>query len=91
MSATETLLPMALSAAVPLWIERLRLLSAEQRIARARELAEFMHSPGIGESILFLIPGKSALGFNALAEAIACLSFCPGGITLFGNHFQAND
>jgi hypothetical protein len=33
--------------------------------------------------------GQAADLFNRLARAIAVLSFCPGGVHLFGRHWQA--
>ena len=34
-------------------------------------------------------PGEAAALFNQLAHAVAVLAFCPGGITIFGQHYQA--
>jgi hypothetical protein len=33
--------------------------------------------------------GEAAEIFNRVAEAIAIMSFCPGGVTLFGEHWEA--
>ncbi len=32
--------------------------------------------------------GESAEMFNGLADAVAILSFCPGGVKVFGHHFE---
>lgn len=42
----------------------------------------------VGEALIHRIPGKTADGFNALAEIIARLAFCPGGVKTFGMHFE---
>jgi hypothetical protein len=34
-------------------------------------------------------PGETADLFNRTARAIAVLAFCPGGVRLFGCHFEA--
>jgi hypothetical protein len=67
-SARDGLLPIALSAAVPLWIEKLRPLAPEQRVARASGLADIIASQG--DIILYRSSrkGESANAFNALAE-----------------------
>ena len=89
------LLKSALGAAVPLWIEQLRPLGREAIFARVKELqaAEIRDGmPLIGaEELLFRgsKPGDSARAFNAVAEALACLSFCPGGVRAFGGHWDA--
>lgn len=33
--------------------------------------------------------GETADAFNHLAEGIACLAFAPGGVRLFGSHWEA--
>lgn len=86
---TYNLLQSALSAAVPLWIENLKLVpwsAIQDRLpAIGQQVAEH------GDHILYRSKkkGKTAAAFNALAEGVAALSFCPGGITLFGLHFEA--
>jgi hypothetical protein len=87
-SAAEVLLCATLECAVPLWVERVRGTPWTQRIARGHELAERLMGPG-GEMVMFRgKPGESAARFNDLAEAVAILSFAPGGITVFGLHFE---
>jgi hypothetical protein len=81
------LLPIALQAAVPLWIGRVRAMTLEQRQARAAELAQVIAERG--DSILFRSGkrGESAAVFNALAEGLAIGAFQPGGVTAFGSHW----
>jgi hypothetical protein len=81
------LLPIGLSAAVPLWIEELRPLEPEQRLARASGLADIIAEHG--DIILYRggKRGESARAFNALAEGLAIGAFQPGGVTAFGQHW----
>ncbi len=81
------LLPVALQAAVPLWIERVRHMTPGQRQARAAELADVITERG--DVILYRRArrGESAAAFNALAEALAIGAFQPGGVTVFGSHW----
>jgi len=85
----EPLLLLGLSAAVPLWIEQFRDLSPEERKKIAQEASALLQEKS--EFILYLgKPGDSAAAFNALARAIAALAFHPGGVKVFGQHWQAN-
>lgn len=42
-----------------------------------------------GDQLIFGGPRSREL-FNATTRAIAILAFCPGGITIFGLHFEAD-
>ena len=83
-------LPIALSAAVPLWQLEFAELSNERRQEKLAEASkddlclrlEYVLHQGPK-------PGDSARAFNDLAQAIALLSFCPGGVTAFGMHFES--
>jgi len=81
------LLKSALSAAVPLWIEKLK-----------QEGTDSVDAGAIAETIAFkgdIImygskkKGEAAAAFNELAKGLALLSFCPGGVTFAGLHFEA--
>jgi hypothetical protein len=83
-------LPIALSAAVPLRIIELQQRGgpddADYDFARSfgRELAEK------ADRLLYRgKPGESADLFNKLARAVAILAFCPGGVTIFGQKYEA--
>lgn len=82
------LLQAALGAAVPLWVHELQLTPLADLLARGPELAQVLAEKG--DVILYRgkKKGESARAFNALAEAVAVLSFTPGGVTLFGIHFE---
>lgn len=87
------LLILSLDAAVPLWIESIRHtdggppLDFRDRINRIQDVMS-----ETGEAILYRTkPGETARAFNALAEGIAILSFCPGGVTCFGRTWDGRN
>lgn len=45
----------------------------------------------VGEGILYSTKkkGETAKAFNAVAKAIAIMSFLPGGITIFNQHWES--
>jgi hypothetical protein len=88
-AAGEQLLAATLSAAVPLWIEDLRRLPWEILQAMAGEASQIVAEKG--DIILFRSDkkGETAKAFNALARGIAICAFAPGGVTVFGQHFEA--
>ncbi len=77
-----------LQVAVPLRIAELRIQTAEERMALAREAGQ--HIASHGDELLFRSkPGRSALAFNRLTTGLAALAFTPGGVTFAGLHFEA--
>ncbi len=84
-----------LGISVPLWIEEMRAWSADRREHKAHELGKVI-AYGAGAAAL-ADPDRRAtskrgeLGnaFNALAQGLACLAYCPGGIVFAGHHWQA--
>jgi hypothetical protein len=85
----KSLLKSSLCLAVPLWIDQLKGTSWNHIRQRANECGHVVGEQG--DNILFKSKkkGESAKAFNALAEGIACLSFTPGGVTLFGMHWES--
>lgn len=80
-------LVMALELAVPLWIEKLRhepWPRIEERAIDALEVIAFEKGSG-----LYYRDKYTAEVFNAAAAALACGSFCSGGVYAFGLHFEA--
>ncbi len=75
-----------LDAAVPLWIEKFRNFSDDEWQGIVNEV-----NKDFSEKMEYLIhqkEGRTAQAFNDLARAIALLSFCPGGVTCFGRHWE---
>lgn len=91
MTETDTtlaLLRASLEVAVPLWQMELKARSFASIVARAQELAQVIAEKG--DVILYRgkKKGESAKAFNALAEGVAALSYAPGGVRIFGLHFE---
>lgn len=90
-SQQESLLRISLSAAVPLWIQQLKHRDWSYLIERAKicsqEVAEH------GDNLLFKSNkrGESAIAFNRFAEGLAILSMAPGGVKIFGLHFECRE
>lgn len=78
---TEMHLAIALSAAVPLWIEQLRALPEETRLERGMRAAQIVAEKGDVIQFRSKRKGETAAAFNALAEGLACLAFTPGGVS----------
>lgn len=83
----KTLLTSSLEVAVPLWIETFKNYNWNE-FKRVMNNSEDILSE-CAEAVLYRIDGKSAKAFNALAKAIAVLSYVPGGIEIFGMRFIA--
>lgn len=83
----ETALATALAVAVPLWIEDLKHMPWDYIQQRAKICSDVVAEKG--DVILFRggKKGESAEAFNRLAEGVACLSFAPGGVRVFGEHW----
>jgi hypothetical protein len=84
----DELLKISLSAAVPLWIERFKQLTDDERMAIAREAAQVVAEKGDIIQFRSKRKGETANAFNQLARGIAVLAFSPGGVTVFGLHFE---
>lgn len=86
---TLVLLQAALQVSVPLYIARLVHEPWSRVAQRARECAQVVASQG--DVILYRSrrQGQTAGAFNHLAEGLACVAFCPGGVTIFDLHFEA--
>lgn len=76
-----------LSVAVPMWIEKLRGSSFEERHAWAQSDGWYLAEHG--DDILFKTEGRTAPAFNRLARGIAVGAYQPGGIKVFGLRFEA--
>lgn len=87
----DNLLAMALSTAVPLRMMAMAEKGgpdAEDR-KKAQKASDLLGEKG--DKLLFGgKKGEAAELFNLLAHAITVLSFCPGGVTTFGQNFDGN-
>lgn len=85
------LLAIGLSAAIPLRIAELKAKGGpdDDDYERARQYSRTLAERG--DVLMFRggKPGEAAELFNRLAEAVAVMAFAPGGITLFGDHWEA--
>ena len=83
-------LSMMMQIAVPLWINKMKLKGGpdDEDRKRAQETSGILEERG--EILLFGggKKGECAEQFNRTAEAIAVLAFVPGGVTIFGQHFE---
>ncbi|MBC8488483.1 MAG: hypothetical protein H8D45_20845 [Bacteroidetes bacterium] len=86
---TKTLLTSSLEVAVPLWVESFRNYSWDKLKNVMNESQEVFGE--CAEAVLYRIEGKSAKAFNALAKAIAALSYVPGGIEIFGMKWHSSN
>lgn len=93
MYRNDNLLKFMLSAAVPLRI--IAMVEKGGPDADDKKRAQEAASDLLGEKgdLLLCVGGKegeAAKLFNGLAHIIAVLSFCPGGVTTFGQTFDGN-
>lgn len=86
--STLALLRSTLELAVPMHVLMLDRLTWDQVQAMIPECAQ--HIAEHGDIILYRSKkkGETAAAFNALARAVAILSFSLGGVTIFGLHFE---
>jgi len=84
----ETLLA-ALDAAVPQYIEQYKFLSWDIIIRKAQQCGEYIAENG--DNVIFAArkKGDAQRAFDALAQGLACLAFCPGtGARTFMGHLM---
>lgn len=83
-----------LGLSVPMWIDQMRHWRPERRLIKARELANVIaFEQGAAALCDPEARGTSKRGelgkvFNALAQGLALLAFCPGGVVFAGHHFE---
>lgn len=92
-SRQGSLLQISLQAAVPLWINELEQLKERQPDGFWDHLQRTAHDAGQflaehGDALMFKVKGTTSQAFNHLAKGIACMSFCPGGVKVFGSHWE---
>lgn len=88
MSDTYHILPDFVAFAVPLriWDYKAKGGPAQTDFDRCQEYSSQLGAHG--DALLFHVKGQTAAMMDILLDAIAILSFVPGGITIFGCHFE---
>lgn len=92
---TDAITRSLLGFAVPIWIDKMRFWRWEYRQQVAALCQEVIsHHQGIAaicdtEARGTARKGDLALCFNAMAQGLALLAFCPGGIVFAGHHWEA--
>jgi hypothetical protein len=91
---TDATTMMCLGLAVPMWIDRMRYWRPAHREQVAHELGERV---AYDQSIAAVVDpdargtvkkGEIGSAFNAIAQGLACLAFCPGGVVFAGYHWE---
>jgi hypothetical protein len=91
MNLNDPHLGIFLSAAVPLQIEEIqsRRGPTKEDMETMREYAKLLNERGVALLFKSKKKGETTQMANGLARAIATLSFAPGGVTLFGQHWES--
>lgn len=87
MPEPEELLKLMLPAVVPLWIHELKNLPWSEITQIAAEASQYIATHG--DTLMYKTKGTTGKAFTQLAKGIAALSFVPGGVKIFGLHFEA--
>lgn len=87
---SDSHLAIAISVAVPLRILELQAQGgpSQEQLNRLPEISRNLSEHG--DALLYQSKkqGETARLFNDMALAIAILAFAPGGVTIFGRHYQ---
>ena len=95
-SRQTNLLRVCLEGAVPLWSAQLIRLEKDDQVEFQRTLRRWAEEGAIylaahGDALMYRVKDTSKEAFNHLARGIACLAFCPGGVTCFGTRWEYTD
>lgn len=82
------LIQLTLASAVPIEVDHLRKSGGPDNYQRDAAHA-YIQKQSLSEAILFCSLGKTGEEMRVLCEIAAILAFCPGGVRLFGLHFEA--
>lgn len=83
-----------LGLAVTMWIDEMRAWHPERRVHKGRELVEVIaYEQGVAaladpEARGTAKQGEKSRAFNAIAQGLGCLAFCPGGVVFAGHHWE---
>lgn len=84
-----------LGLAVPMWIDQMRAWHPDRRAYKGRELVEVIaYEQAVAamadpEARGTAKKGEKGRAFNAIAQGLACLAYCPGGVVFAGHHWEA--
>ena len=83
-------LPGMLQVGVPIWVFAFRQQPWLEVMTKIQEASEFGKELAEHGDVLLYggKKGEAAKMFNKTARAVALLSFLPGGVTLFGTHWE---
>ncbi len=93
-AACDPMLALFLGTAVPLWIDQMKNWAPSVIQQTAHDLVDIVTS---SQGIAAMVDpdargterkGELAKAFNAVAQGLACLAFCPGGIVFGGHHWE---
>jgi len=85
---TAMMLPVGVLA---VW-EQVKWMTPTGRLARAAELPDLHDGALFSEALVTATkPGRAGPAFALLCEAVALAAYQPGGITIFGQHWNATD
>jgi hypothetical protein len=90
---TNVLLPIALECAVSMKIIELQQMYSHAEIMLMLEIHQEDWTDAIagqGDVIQFHEPKLTALAFNKLVLAVACMAFVSGGVEVFGTRYKAD-
>lgn len=83
-----------LGLAVQMWMNEMRGWDPERRAHKGRELANVIaYEQAVAalcdpEARGTVKKGDRARAFNAIAQGLGCLAFCPGGVVFGGHHWE---
>ena len=84
----KALMLMTLEVAIPIWVNSLKHLPWSYLAEQAGKCAGIVAEKGDILQYRSSVKGETAKAFNALAEGLAILSFCPGGVKFMGRHWE---
>jgi len=90
MKEQDKLLLNILEMAVPLWVleYKNKNISSKETQDEIKEIVSFLGEHG--DALFFKQKDLTKDAFNKLAKGIAILSFAPGGVDLFGKHWDSS-
>jgi|SRR5712692_630000 len=87
----KELLQLHLSACVPLRVREILESDGVTNLMFDRARAYAIDIGSHGDAILFRVKNQTGQMMGKLVDGVAVLSFVPGGITIFGLHFEAEE